>query len=562
MRRMRQLLQRGFRDVLFWILALAMLGLVSIVVYTNQAYRKAAAELILRRDEQLAILASTRLQAELSNFTDSLESIARLQHPSRPGQQDEITQPGIGLQIFDGGLVRINSQGTVIATLPERREIIGQNWANRDYFQAILGEQAHYISNFSQDGPSENPAIAVSVPILDDINNLEGVLVGFFQLGETNISALYASIIRLRLGQTGYSYIVDAVGKIIYDSRQDRIGHSLSTARLSLIRSVEPYGATLIDEPDNRKLVIAYAPIPGTGWTLITEDDWAILTQSFNRYSNVLTLSFVAALSLPPIMITILRKQSVVPWLSEAATNRSIERFTAFREELHSRNMPLLPGWSILYRRLDGKQGGREFSDVRIMLDGNLVIILGEAQVEELPGSIVATTARSLLIHTAGQGKSPGESLQECNATLCADQPEPVQIRCLLFQLNPSDGSYEFAQANFPPILQLGDRVVRETASTGSAIGVAPETEFESTRGYLGRGETLLLISPSLLELMNFIGQRFGEHILPDLLDETYKSPEDMLDEIYEAIKRFTKHFSSLERDAMLLIVTRMVISG
>ena len=59
------------------------------------------------------------------------------------------------------------------------------------------------------------------------------MLAGLFRLGESRVSAFYASIVRLRLPGTGNTYIVDKAGQIIYDSGYQRTGQTIDLSAVN-----------------------------------------------------------------------------------------------------------------------------------------------------------------------------------------------------------------------------------------------------------------------------------------------------------------------------------------
>ena len=55
-----------------------------------------------------------------------------------------------------------------------------------------------------------------------------GIAAGMFRLGAPTVSALYGSIVKLRLGGGEIAYLVDHNGRVLYHADSDRIGEDFS----------------------------------------------------------------------------------------------------------------------------------------------------------------------------------------------------------------------------------------------------------------------------------------------------------------------------------------------
>jgi hypothetical protein len=144
-----------------------------------------------------------------------------------------------------------------------------------------------YISDVVDDGQDGQEVVVISVPIQGGSGEFVGALAGMFKLGEPTVSSLYASVVRLRLPQTGSTYLVDGNGRLLYDSEGSAIGGTLQDVGLTEALTAGG-GAYRTRDADGRDIVAASAPIPNTGWTLVLEDDWDILTASSQRYARIL----------------------------------------------------------------------------------------------------------------------------------------------------------------------------------------------------------------------------------------------------------------------------------
>ena len=98
------------------------------------------ATLALEREKELTRLAAGQLALGLSPYAQELDTLARTASVSQ-GQGDEqqvaLREASNRLVVFDAGVVALNERGRVVATQPERPEIVGQDWSSRDYFRQM-----------------------------------------------------------------------------------------------------------------------------------------------------------------------------------------------------------------------------------------------------------------------------------------------------------------------------------------------------------------------------------------------------------------------------------------
>ncbi|MGE5141586.1 MAG: cache domain-containing protein, partial [Rudaea sp.] len=207
------------------------------------------------------------------------------------------------LFIFDGGVITLNNYGTVVAAQPPRPEILGQDWSDRDYFRQMIRTPGTIYSNVVNDGPRGAPAVAVAVPVTNPRGELVGTLLGMFRVSASSASPFYGSIVRLRVGGNNDAYLVDHNGIVIYHSQSSWVGKSFAT--LPAVQQVAAGNADALRTRDanGRDIVASFAPVPGTPWGLVTEQSWASLLASGDRYRQFLFLLLGLGVLVPAVVV-------------------------------------------------------------------------------------------------------------------------------------------------------------------------------------------------------------------------------------------------------------------
>lgn len=272
------------------------------------AFQQVTQDLTIQSSREVARLSAGQLATELSEFNNVLTALARtssIYENNTADQRAALAQASNRLFIFDGGVLILDNHGTVIATQPARPEILGQDWSNRDYFQQMIRVPATIVSNVLNDGPSATPVIVIAVPITNTHGELVGTLAGMFRVDPGSVSLLYGNIIKLRVGANDTSYLVDRNGLVIFHTNFEWIGRDFS-AQLA-VEQVNSGQADALRtrDPDGREIVASFAPVPGTPWGLVTEQNWDVLLAPGQRYVQSLFVLLILGLIAPAVVVMI-----------------------------------------------------------------------------------------------------------------------------------------------------------------------------------------------------------------------------------------------------------------
>ncbi|MCB9104376.1 MAG: GAF domain-containing protein [Anaerolineales bacterium] len=281
------------------------LGAVALVMFI--AYQQVTEDLVLERNQDVARLAAGQLTTELSEYSGILTALARtgdIYRADPQSQQAALERSGNRLVVFDGGVLILNTHGTVVAADPPRPDALGSDWSDRPYFQQILRSTGPVFSNITPDGLDGRDVITVAVPITDEQGAFRGTMVGLFRLGDITISPFYGSIVKLRLSETGSTYLVDETGRLIYHSDSSLVGQDLSSEPFVQQVLAGRVGSLRTQDAEDEDILAAYAPVPGTPWGLITEEKWATLSEAGQEYRYFLLVLLALGIIVPALVVT------------------------------------------------------------------------------------------------------------------------------------------------------------------------------------------------------------------------------------------------------------------
>ena len=295
--------------------------LFGVALITFVAYQRVTEELAIERDQELTRLSAGQLATELAEYTELLAGLARtvgIYQDDPAAQRDALMEASNRVAIFDAGALILDNFGAVVATEPERPEILGQDWSARLCFRDLVraqisGFQGRVYSDVVTMGPDGAKVICVAVPITGEQGEFVGAMVGMFRLGATAVSAFYGDIVKLRIGESGSTYLVDGNGQVIYHSDPDRIGEDFSSQAVVQQVLSGQVGALRTRDLEGQDIVAGFAPVPGTAWGLVAEESWAALTVGYRGYQRFLLLLLALGVVVPAIVVAIGVRQITRP---------------------------------------------------------------------------------------------------------------------------------------------------------------------------------------------------------------------------------------------------------
>ena len=279
--------------------------IVALTLYI--AYTQLTEEFVKESDKELTRLSASELSASFEDYIDRLSALVRL-----PGVRDgtpdfqRATLASFQNQIilFDAGVFLLDNLGTVVATFPDAPELIGDDWSDRRFFTVMVRSPALYFTNLEQGLNGEN-IIAIALPILGEQDEFRGVAIGMFSLNSSAVSPFYGTILKLRIGRSGKAYLVDGNNRVIYATDAYQTGEEFSGHPVAELISSHQVGAIRTSSIDGRDIVVGYAPVPRTSWSLVVEEDWSNLVRSSQGYRQFLIVLLVLGVVIPTVVVTV-----------------------------------------------------------------------------------------------------------------------------------------------------------------------------------------------------------------------------------------------------------------
>lgn len=560
MPRLRRPGRPGRTHAIAVLVVLILASLLGAATYMYTSYRRATEDLIVQRDQQLALLTTVRLRDEMAQLSNELQALARSQSlylGLTERQRLFLRGAASRLNIYDGGVILLDSTGRVRATLPERWDIMSHDWSDMAFFKAMLVSEppAAYFSEVLDIGPAESPVIVLSVPVLSEDKEVVGVLSGLFRLGESRLSAFYASIVRLRLAGAGTTYIMDSAGRVLYDSRFEMVGQQVAAETLQEALSGERVNHTT--DARGNPVAAIYTPMPGAGWIVVTETNWREAMAPVQRLTGGLLALLAVGMVLPTIAVVLLRRGRHAAGVNHELAREEARLRETMLQRFLPRHVPLLAGWDVGAYHQGGPPtaSAHDLYDFLLMPDGRLMISLvtvadqGMAAIQEM------TTIRALFRAAAWRSQGAGEAMAQCNALLCPEMKTDATVTSVFALLDPDSGQCQVASAGLCPAFRWRNGELDTLNEGGDLLGQSLDASYEQDDLTLGPGDSVILCSPGVLGVRYEHGVPFGpERVQAVLSDAHPQTAEDVVEALRLDLAEFADA-GSLHRLALTLIV-------
>jgi HAMP domain-containing protein len=296
------------RKIIAWSFVPAVLIMLVVALVNFQAYIRVTEDLVLQRNRELARLKAAQLSTELLELRTLLDrqssylgrvGLKAFYSISNTSRRQEL------LQVFNAGVVVLNDRGSILAAAPEEHYPEGSDWSQTAIFNQVRmrSEPRPAISDILPIGPDGKPVIALAVPVMDPQGKYLGMLIGLMALEPSG--GLYDSIGSLRLQRHGEAILVDGQGLVIYPPDPANPAADLSTNPTVQQVQAGMVGSLRTRDAAGNDIVASFAPVMGTRWGLITQENWTSLLGSSQNYIWFLMGLLLLGVVLPTVVVTL-----------------------------------------------------------------------------------------------------------------------------------------------------------------------------------------------------------------------------------------------------------------
>ncbi len=274
-------------------LAIAFFGLSALVLLIY-----AILQIVLNvQSQQAALSSSQQLIAQqagktVSNFIQNkfseLETAVEIVNPVTADSETQKTlvQSLLGLDPAFRQVALLDGSGRQLSQISRVTPTLSSQFTSQlkgDLINQALKGQASIGAVYIDESTSE-PLVAIAIPIKSDIGDIQGTLVA-----ELDLKFMWDLVDQLKVGQTGYAYVVDNQGKLIAYQDTSRVLKGENLRNISEVGAfVKNLGQSANLTPGvasytgllGKTVVGTYSPLGTPSWAVVTELPWQEAYQS------------------------------------------------------------------------------------------------------------------------------------------------------------------------------------------------------------------------------------------------------------------------------------------
>jgi len=168
------------------------------------------------------------------------------------------------------------------------------------------------------------PAVILSAPIYAGDETTSGKrIAGVIAIG-MSIAEMSERITNLRIGQTGYAFLLDEKGKVVAHQKEEYADKSADFSKHAAFVQRPQTGKKLISYRDGDKDVIAYVQKTDQGWTMVAQQDY---DEAFRPVRDANWNAFI-------LLIATLAVVTMIAYLFSQQLANPIRRLTRIADEM------------------------------------------------------------------------------------------------------------------------------------------------------------------------------------------------------------------------------------
>ena len=300
----------------------------------------------LSDDLASARLVSLIVETYLSDIRSTMESYAHRPLLIRAVRQKNIAEAGqhlANLNLLNPSMDRLlitDPAGTLWVNLPHLPDVIGKNFAFRDWYRGVSREWKPYIGEAVLRVTAEkDTAVHIAVPVADEKGNIVGILLNTLRAVEIG-----KILQRIPLEEGLSVSLADRRGTLLYSSRYP-YEKALSPCPFFAVavKAAQTFSTVSVADPGAGGAVryISGATVTGTGWhVFIGRDRRLMLTRSSDYFFQIAAISLLLFLCIV-LLLAFIRKRALAQSALEALQAGkdvldSRMRFSELFNHLHS----------------------------------------------------------------------------------------------------------------------------------------------------------------------------------------------------------------------------------
>lgn len=277
--------------VISWALLPSLCVIGGITLLTSFTIKNTALDVVKKRDVVLARFTANRLSENLQKYPLLLHTLA---------EQDEFKEIKIDvmegvvekkanwLHIFDGGIHFFEETGQALWSYPAGTFYNSRIFPDLEIFQSLKTSLRPIFSNIQRSDSDQQDFIVIAVPVLSKTNDFLGALAGICSVNQSTIGTTYSKVLEYESGKSSYAFLLDGMANVLYHRHSSLIGTKIDNQEAVQNVTAKLAGARIMSNRTGEMVISGFAPVPGTGWGIVTQSDWTTVQNLIQFYTRLL----------------------------------------------------------------------------------------------------------------------------------------------------------------------------------------------------------------------------------------------------------------------------------
>jgi phosphoserine phosphatase RsbU/P len=264
--------------------------------------------------------------------------------------------------------------------------------------------------------------------------------------------------------------------------------------------------------------------------------------------------------------LTILANQILVAMenaelYAEALEKQRMEEELTLAKQIQTgllpKKLPALKAFDFAAYIEPSRQVGGDFYDFIPIRDGRLGIVIADASGKGVPAALLIARMQVVFQTEARLGKGVHEIMNSVNRFISESTSPDRFATCFYAELDEHSCKLHYCNAghNYPLIVKKGGKV-EPLIKGGLLLGAFADSTYESATAEMCPGDTLILYTDGLTEMMDSAEQEYGEARLTEQASMIrHLSSEEICAGLIEAVKAYAS--GPNEIDDMTLVVMK-----
>jgi len=230
------------------------------------------------------------------------------------------------------------------------------------------------------------------------------------------------------------------------------------------------------------------------------------------------------------------------------AVKHELELGREIQSSFLPREIPQVSGWEICPAFQPAREVSGDFYDVFTLPDGKVVLVLSDVSGKDVSAALfmgmIRTLIRALSEQAVSDGSDPLDAVKLTNKYLInhhyGNNGRYMYATLFMAVLDPVQSTFTYVNAGHnPPAIVLATGGVRKWIdTTGPAVGIIPDGQFNCNQLDIASGELLFIYTDGVTEARSPDGELFTKKRLSSILDNSPVSASATVSQVEYAVRQ------------------------